>query len=903
MLLIANRKRSDEARSGMLAIVCAAFCCLLFGTTALHAQVLRARVVDSATAQAVGGVVVSALGSAGESVSRVITNEQGRFVIALPPAIRQLRIQRIGYRARVLSRDAIDLNSSLLDFAIQSVPTVLQPMDIAASASSCKARPDRAVALGLLAQVRDGLLAAVVARNADAAGEKPFMKFARFDHLLDGKSARRFQETVQIDSLLSETGAFRTARGAEQLLRDGFMMDSAGGRTLYGLDADILLSDAFTSGYCFHVASGNGDHRNQVGLGFAVAKSAKGRITIAGTVWVDTTARALHSIEYKYEGLSGFEELFKPGGLISYRTMPNGSVLIDRWVIRRASARIDALLRASRRSVVDAHETGGQLLRARWPDGTSWNAELASTLVNVQDVDGKPVAGVWVVFDSTGYGAKTDASGTATITDVLPRTYRVFVTNDPRGVNADFFVQPEALATAPLATFEAKGTSRFAVNVVYAPTRTVAGADAFAARLVSASVTRGARGTAFDSLHNRQLSGAMLTVEGTPHTSVTDSVGVFQFDSLTAGNYAIGIVHPMLEALGISAVTNRVRVVKDEFELRVGIPSFATFWHRACGDSPVPADSGYVFGTVRNLKGDGVANARVTVGFMDVRKDSVAGIRQRQGNGEVRTDSTGAYVICGTPADLDLQLVADRDSISTDLLTLPVSSERIRRQDFLLGESNGKKVAKGTVRGVVRYKDSGLPVIGARVLASGGPETRATAKGEFVLNDVPVGTRQIEVLAVGVTPYSMIIDVEENPTKSVSVALERVTTLATRDVNGVRSLRAIQINEMELRRERGMGAFFDSTAVRQYPNLKAMYVSYAMPQVTRRQICRLYVDGVDMMTTRRGEDVGQLMQEILPQEVAMFEYHARGTTAPVEFKCTSGQDVIVIWTKRGLPSR
>lgn len=413
------------------------------------------------------------------------------------------------------------------------------------------------------------------------------------------------------------------------------------------------------------------------------------------------------------------------------------------------------------------------------------------------------------------------------------------------------------------------------------------------------------RGTVYDSLHMRPLGNAMVSVDGTNLSAISDSGGAFTIEGVASGMRTVTLFHDAIENVGLSSVSSKV-VVRDAMpSIAIGVPSFATLWRNACGASAAPSDSGFVFGTIRNLKGDGLENVRVTVGFMDVRKDSTASIRQRSGNGEVRTDSNGSYTVCGTPADLDLQLVADRDSSSTDLLTLPVSPERIRRQDFLLGESNGKKVAKGTVRGVVRYRDSGLPVIGARVLTNGGPETRATAKGEFVLQDVPVGTRQLEVLAVGAQPFSLTVDVDTAAMKTVNVQLQRVTTLATRDVNAVRSGRRILLDEMELRRERGLGTFIDSLEFRKYTNVRNAFRVNTSGGVRRREPCSVFIDGVDRVDNK---EVGRAQIDpfslIDVTDVAVLEYHALGTTAPIEFKPKKFRcDVVIIWTKHGIPPR
>ncbi|MEP6831923.1 MAG: carboxypeptidase regulatory-like domain-containing protein [Gemmatimonas sp.] len=425
-------------------------------------------------------------------------------------------------------------------------------------------------------------------------------------------------------------------------------------------------------------------------------------------------------------------------------------------------------------------------------------------------------------------------------------------------------------------------------------------ANAVVAQVTPMSVT--VRGFAYDSLHSRPLRDAMVSVDGTSRTTSTDTNGEFRLDSVTPGNYAITLLHPVLDSIGLNAVTTRVRVNNSADVIQLDIPSFATLWSRACGDAPVPADSGFVFGTVRRVASEQpVAGARVTANYFDVRRDSTVGIRQRRGAGEVHTGVDGSYAVCGLPTDLAIKMVADFDSLSTDVLDLPLSAERLHRRDFLIGTKSRGKAIVTTLRGIVRYRDSENPAVGARVLTTGLGEVRADNRGRFTLPNVPVGTRQIEVLAVGIQPTSVTVDVDSASSQPVAVWMDRVTTLATRDVKAARAIRVIQLNEMELRRERKLGTFVDSTTVRRFPNVAMAYRANTSGGVRGGVPCRVVIDGIDRMTKlTAGIDPFSLLD---PRDVAVMEYHHRGITAPIEYKPLNGKpcDVVIIWTTRGLP--
>ena len=76
--------------------------------------------------------------------------------------------------------------------------------------------------------------------------------------------------------------------------------------------------------YCFHIADSDPARPNQIGLGFVSGTRRSNRIDIEGTLWVDTVARALHDIDFRYVGLSRRVEAVGSGGRISFREMPNG---------------------------------------------------------------------------------------------------------------------------------------------------------------------------------------------------------------------------------------------------------------------------------------------------------------------------------------------------------------------------------------------------------------------------------------------------------------------------------------------------------------------------------------------------------------------------------------------------
>jgi len=246
---------------------------------------------------------------------------------------------------------------------------------------------------------------------------------------------------ARIDSAGTTFGSFGAARSAADFVRNGFTADSSGLLVYYGPDAEVLLDDGFAAGYCFHLMEAERARPNQIGLGFRPASRRDGRIDVDGALWIDTVARALVDIDYRYLGVDPRAEPFRPGGRISFREMPNGVVVIDQWSIRIVGGRreendpfqsiVRPLSPTGRPIPRDPSfygvEVWGELARATWPDGYSWMAPLGTLHVKAVDEDGKPMPGTIVRLADTDYQATADSAGNLELPDLVPGPYAVSI--------------------------------------------------------------------------------------------------------------------------------------------------------------------------------------------------------------------------------------------------------------------------------------------------------------------------------------------------------------------------------------------------------------------------------------------------------------------------------------------
>jgi hypothetical protein len=387
----------------------------------LSAQNLRGVVRDSATRQPIPGAVVQLLDSSGVMLSRNITDEGGRFGVAVALASRWVRVVRIGFQPRELRLPANWESAASFDVGMIPVSTMLAAIRVEAQ-SDCPRRSDDANTLGLWEQARAGLLATVVAREANPAA----MDRLVFERRFDGHSDRPIRFSVAFHASDRADQSFNAAFPAKVFVDSGFAADSAGVQILFGPDAEVLLDETFARAYCFRLAPPARDRAGQVGLAFSPAQRQPGRVDIDGTLWVDTAARALTDIEFRYVGLPHLTVQFAPGGRISFRQMDNGMVLIDRWHLRGAVASSESPPSAdiiASRGNLSAIEFGGELARVSWPDGHTWRASLGRLRVHAVNGSGQPAAGAIVVLRDTHYKGAADSNGDIVIDDLLPGPY------------------------------------------------------------------------------------------------------------------------------------------------------------------------------------------------------------------------------------------------------------------------------------------------------------------------------------------------------------------------------------------------------------------------------------------------------------------------------------------------
>jgi hypothetical protein len=398
---------------------------LTAGAASLRAQLYQGVVRDSVSRAPIPGVVVSVIDTSGKSVMRTLANQNGGYRLLVPSGASRLRVQRIGYRLREIALAASTEEAATLDIILAAVPSLLEPVHVVGS-SACPKRRDNVQAQALYEQARAGLLATIVAREANPAKvvrygfDRPVTLWA------DSAPVR-----VTIDSAREITAGFRTTLTGEELVTFGFKRRVGDQWQYAGPDAEVLLDDGFAEGYCFSIADRDRTRRSQIGLSFAAATKQRGRVDIVGTLWIDTVARSLRTIEYQYTGAEGLAQYFNTGGRTSFVEMPNGIVAVTQWSNRLLNERVDSVDDGKgHKQVVHGlvqNEGGGYLARATWPDGAQWVAPMGSARFVLMLNDSTPVVANDIRLAHTDYRGTTDSAGRVEIRDLFPGRYGLVV--------------------------------------------------------------------------------------------------------------------------------------------------------------------------------------------------------------------------------------------------------------------------------------------------------------------------------------------------------------------------------------------------------------------------------------------------------------------------------------------
>ena len=415
--------------------------CLVSGARYVVAQQVRGVARDSSTSAPLPGVVIFAVDSTGATLSRTIADAAGRFSLTLPMHAMRLRAIRIGYRPRELPLPA---GESSLEFAMTRIPPMLDAIRVT-DRELCPGSTDRGSAFQLWEQARAGLLASVVAREASPATATS-LTFER--RTIPGDELIRRQR-VELRTGLT-TRPFAAAAAASEFAAQGYLREVGSDRLFLAPDADVLLDESFAATHCFHLQAADAAHSEQIGLAFIpVPGRPDSLVDVSGVIWIDRSDPALRSFDFRYTNLEPAAVRAEAGGHLEFRSVSNGVSFIQWWSLRlpvltqvtRPSPTASTPFpitsrRQDRRDLraTEIHESGGQVLQAKWQDGTNWREEPTGITGSVAQRGGAaPIPNALVTLTGTADTTSTDDRGDFSLTAMVPGRYSVVVADTTLG--------------------------------------------------------------------------------------------------------------------------------------------------------------------------------------------------------------------------------------------------------------------------------------------------------------------------------------------------------------------------------------------------------------------------------------------------------------------------------------
>ncbi len=427
-------------------------------------------------------------------------------------------------------------------------------------------------------------------------------------------------------------------------------------------------------------------------------------------------------------------------------------------------------------------------------------------------------------------------------------------------------------------------------------------------------------GVVLDSIARAPLGGAIVQLVGADtlarlsRTTTSDSLGRFAFAAVPAGRYMLGFFHQMLDSLGVEPLLREVHVDgRESVSADLAIPSSSRLRARICGVRSATDTGTLVLGIVRDARTHVPAPDAGVLGVWVELSFRPEGVRHDVPRLTVTTAQNGWFAMCHVPSAGMIALMANRGGDSTHLIEVEIPAGRFVRRDLYLGPARG---AGARLTGVVTTTVGG-PVAGAQIGIRDGPETRANEQGEWTLTDAPLGTRMLEVRAVGFHPHHMAVDVVAGAPPILTALSTMKSVLDTVTVTASR-LRDQNIIDFLQRRRNGIGRYITAEDIarrrpavtselfRVVPGMRVERTGLGETQIQMRgtfeELCSpgVYIDG-QFMRDLSADDIDTWVN---PNEVGGIEIYT-GPGTPVQF--TPGmaggglaQQVcgsVVIWTK------
>ncbi|RMH20441.1 MAG: carboxypeptidase regulatory-like domain-containing protein [Gemmatimonadetes bacterium] len=378
-----------------------------------RAQGIRGQIVTEGTGAPVEGAAVVVFDGEGRRVAWRLTDESGRYTVALPGGgTYHLRAERIGHASTVSGPIVVPDRGVVphrLEVPVEAI--ALRGLTVEAG-RRCEVRPGEGEAT---ARAWDEARKALeVARYTSAQAIYQFV-VRTYQRRLDPRGRRILDEDRSVDRRWVAQPF--VALPADTLVRDGYVRREGEELAYYAPDAEVLLSDAFLDTHCLRLRRGEGERAGYLGLEFEPVERDASRADIEGVFWLEEATARLDRLEFRYRNLPtpGGDRAVRgrAGGHVDFERMPGGTWIVRDWAIRMPVLERQRGILAVW-DLAELAEAGGTVVRVRDRQGRLVLDGLAASLTGVvlDSLSARPIAGarVWL-DDDTGAAAVTGPDG------------------------------------------------------------------------------------------------------------------------------------------------------------------------------------------------------------------------------------------------------------------------------------------------------------------------------------------------------------------------------------------------------------------------------------------------------------------------------------------------------------
>lgn len=551
------------------------FTALFIGSLAMPAaaQLVRGRVIDAGTRNAVVGAYIVLIDEAGGRHNGVLTNDLGVYTLRLrQPGRFLVRAEMIGRQS--IDSDYMDIGPAdtlAIDLTLPLAPITLDEIDVSA-AKKCEVRPGSG---GETHTVWEEARKALTLEAATRAGNAYRFNIERFERELDNRK----RVVAERSSYVSRyTGDPFSAKPAGHLADLGYHEERPDGHFLYGPNAEVLLSDPFLDNHCMFLLRDR-EKPGQIALAFEPVPGR--RVTdIRGELWLDENTAELRSLEFRYTNIPGSMPVGEYGGEATFQRLPSGAWIVRTWGIRSPIVRlVQSNLRGQQirnEQQTGFYVEGAEVLLILDRLGNVVEETPRAVLAGIvwDSIGDAPLPGAVVYLVETGFADTTDTSGRFRLTGlpegIYPVSWRHAITEsrgyvpDSRDVDLrrgevsqlDFALTRDVFRTMTAAEMarldsivalgKALGRYDWAAQLELAPDRTVRDFTGPPGQI---------RGIVVSHETDRPIQGVRVTIRGTEYEAFTGLDGKFVIRDVKRGEYEILTEHP-----GYGSQTNRLAV-------------------------------------------------------------------------------------------------------------------------------------------------------------------------------------------------------------------------------------------------------------------------------------------------------------------------------------------------------